>query len=71
MPANHPSRNPVERLFEIAIVIVTLSVTVYLLGWALWLWWLESRSPYRWRWRAAHRCGSDSSGWLGRIRLLG
>jgi len=38
MPANHPSRNPVERLFEIAIVIVTLSVTVYLLGWALWLW---------------------------------
>jgi hypothetical protein len=32
------SRNPVERLIEMAIVIGTLGVTVYLLGWALWLW---------------------------------
>jgi hypothetical protein len=32
------SRNPVERLIEGAIVIVTLGFTVYLLGWSLWLW---------------------------------
>jgi hypothetical protein len=38
MPSDGPSRNQVERLFEIAIVIVTLGVAAYLLGWALWLW---------------------------------
>jgi hypothetical protein len=31
-------RNPLKRLFETAIIIATLSVTAYLLGWALWLW---------------------------------
>jgi hypothetical protein len=36
------SRNPVERLIEVAIVIVTLGFAVYLLGWALWLWWLAA-----------------------------
>jgi hypothetical protein len=30
--------NPVERLLEIAIVAVTLGITAYLIGWALWLW---------------------------------
>jgi hypothetical protein len=30
--------NPVERLLEIVIVTVTLGVTAYLIGWALWLW---------------------------------
>jgi hypothetical protein len=30
--------NPVERLLEIAVVTVTLGVTAYLIGWALWLW---------------------------------
>ena len=38
MSSNHPSLNPVERLLEIVIVTVTLSVTAYLIGWALWLW---------------------------------
>ena len=38
MVSDRPSRNPVERLFEIAVVTLTLGVTVYLLGWALWLW---------------------------------
>jgi hypothetical protein len=33
-----PQRNLVERLIEMAIVIGTLGFTVYLLGWALWLW---------------------------------
>jgi hypothetical protein len=28
--------NPVERLLE--IVIVTVTLTAYLIGWALWLW---------------------------------
>jgi hypothetical protein len=32
------SGNPVERLIEVAIVIVTLGLTVYLLGWSRWLW---------------------------------
>jgi len=35
---NGPSLNPVERLLEIAVVTVTLGVTAYLIGWALWLW---------------------------------
>jgi hypothetical protein len=35
---NRPSLNPVERLLEIAVVTVTLGVTAYLIGWALWLW---------------------------------
>jgi hypothetical protein len=38
LSSNRPSMNPVERLFEIAIVTVTLGVTAYLIGWALWLW---------------------------------
>jgi hypothetical protein len=33
-----PQRNLVGRLIEMAIVIGTLGFTVYLLGWALWLW---------------------------------
>jgi len=31
-------RNPLKRLFEAATVVVTISITAYLLGWALWLW---------------------------------
>jgi hypothetical protein len=38
MAANHPSGNLVERLVNTAIVIGTLGVTVYVFGWALWLW---------------------------------
>jgi hypothetical protein len=38
MSSNGPSLNPVERLLEIAVVMVTLGVTAYLIGWALWLW---------------------------------
>jgi hypothetical protein len=38
MAADRPSDNLVERLFNMAIVIGTLGVTVYLVGWALWLW---------------------------------
>jgi hypothetical protein len=38
MSSSRPSLNPVERLLEIAVVTVTLGVTAYLIGWALWLW---------------------------------
>jgi hypothetical protein len=38
MSSNRPPLNPVERLLEIAVVTVTLGVTVYLIGWAMWLW---------------------------------
>ena len=38
MSSNRRPMNPVERLLEIAIVTVTLGVTAYLIGWALWLW---------------------------------
>jgi hypothetical protein len=38
MPPDQPLRNPVERLLAIVVIIVSLSITAYLLGWAMWLW---------------------------------
>jgi hypothetical protein len=38
MAADPPSDNLIERLINVAIVIGTLGTTVYILGWALWLW---------------------------------
>jgi hypothetical protein len=38
MAAEHPSGDLVERFINVTIVIVTLGFTVYLIGWAMWLW---------------------------------
>ena len=32
------SSKPLERLVEITVTTVTLGVSIYLIGWALWLW---------------------------------